>query len=194
MRQEPIETIEQEGFVARLYQDEEPESPKDWDQLGTLVTWSRDYYFDVDGQKRFGEPSDFLEMAAEKGWVYLPVGMIDHSGISLYVGSSSHPMDFGGWDSGQVGFIYATPESMRLIGTPAEEVEKVLAAEVEQWDQYVTGDVYGYVIDGPDGEHRDSCWGFYGLDYAKQEMKEQLRYVIEYERKEAAKIDGMMRV
>lgn len=38
-----VETIEQDGFVGRIFQDEDPTSPKDWDQLGTFVTWHRRY-------------------------------------------------------------------------------------------------------------------------------------------------------
>jgi len=195
---EAVETIEREGFVGKLYQDEDPSSPKDWDQLGTLVTWHREYCFDEDGKKVFGSPQDFLERAGAEGWIYLPVGMIDHSGISLYVGSGAHVMDYGGWDSGQIGFIYTTPKRIEEMGTPRDGVEACLAGEVETWDQFVTGDIYGYVIEGPsDGDsdsHRDSCWGFYGFEEAKREMVEMLDAAIRFEKKEEAKIERIMRI
>ncbi|MFR9543614.1 MAG: hypothetical protein SNH27_16395, partial [Rikenellaceae bacterium] len=48
-----------------------------------------------------------------------------------------------------------------------EKVESWLEAEVKLYDQYLTGDVYGYTIsecDNEDNELDDSCWGFYGRE------------------------------
>lgn len=188
---EAIETIEKGGFTARLFYDEDPQSPKEWDQLGTLVTWHRRYRFDQDGQKDFNSPEDFLAIAKEEGWIYLPVAMYEHSGITLWVGKGPHAFDQQGWDSGQVGFIYATKESIEKIGTPADKVKEVLSAEVETWDQFVRGDVYGFVIEDAEGNDLDSCWGFYGFDYAKGEMKAGLDAVIQWEAEEMAKIARM---
>lgn len=80
---EALEVIEQDGWEARIYHDEDPMSPKEWDNVGTLVTWHRRYSFDENGAKVYGEPSQFIEAADADGLVYLPVGMYDHSGISL---------------------------------------------------------------------------------------------------------------
>ena len=44
-----------------------------------------------------------------------------------------------------------------------EKVRKYLQAEVEGYDQYLTGDVYGFILEG--GGQDDSCWGFYGSNF-----------------------------
>ncbi len=44
---------------------------------------------------------------------------------------------------------------------------KIAQGEVETYDQYLRGEVYGYKIDG-DG---DSCWGFYGQEECISEAK-----------------------
>jgi phage tail protein X len=44
------------------------------------------------------------------------------------------------------------------------------------------GKVYGYVIETVDGDHIDSCWGFYGHEYATTEA-------VEAAHREAAEID-----
>lgn len=180
---DPVDTIEKDGFTAKLYIDD-AESPKSWDQFGTLVTWHRNYVFDEDGKKAFGEPSDFIEQAKREKWIYLPVFMYEHSGISLSSGSFGDP-----WDSGQVGFIYVTREKMKeeyekhfKPRSWAGRARKLLRVEIHTWDQYVTGDVYGYVIENEDGDHDDSCWGFYGYEYAKAEMRAALDSAIEGER------------
>jgi len=86
------------------------------------------------------------------------------------------------WDSGQVGFIYvsildAGREWSDLEGEALRErAGECLRSEVETYDQYLTGDVYGVVVEDANGEHLDSCWGFYGWDYAKQEADRMLAY------------------
>ena len=48
--------------------------------------------------------------------------------------------------------------------------------EVKTYDQYLTGDVWGYIIEDDSGEVLDSCWGFFGHDYCEEEAKAQLKY------------------
>ena len=45
-----------------------------------------------------------------------------------------------------------------------EIVLGTLKAEVEIYDQYISGEVYGFTIEDGDGMYLDSCGGFYGLD------------------------------
>lgn len=192
MRSEAIETIEREGFVGEIHYDEDAQAPYDWcDMLGTLVTWHRRFCPQMDGEKQFGTPQDFLDQAKEGGWVWVNVGLIDHSGQSFYLiaeetrkrkqrqGDDAHPMDPGGWDSGQVGFMYCTKERfVEVVDTKTHRwrvrAKAVLESELETWDQYVSGQVYGYTVKSPDGEVIDSCWGFYGDESVKADMVEAL--------------------
>lgn len=164
------ERQERGSFTGRIVQDPDPQSPKEWDQLGTVVTWHRRFCLDEDGEKAFGSPQDFLRAAKRGRWIYLPISLLDHSGQTIWVGSGPSSSDPGGWDSGQVGFIYATRESIEKIGTPIRQVRSCLRSEVETWDQWLKGDVYGYEVTGPDGDVVDSCWGFYGVESAREEM------------------------
>ena len=49
-----------------------------------------------------------------------------------------------------------------------------MRAEVKAYDQYLTGDIWEARIEGSDGEILDSCCGFYGLDFAKEEGRSML--------------------
>lgn len=110
--------------------------------------------------------------------VVLPLGLIDHSGISMYVGSGAHPHDPGGWDSGLVGLIFDTPETREACGTPLDKIEDGLRAEVEVYDQYLRGEVYMAVhevkhtwtrddgVQRESWEHEDSVGGILGHDSA----------------------------
>ena len=112
-----------------------------------------------------------LAAAAERHAVILPVYMYDHSGIALSTGGFSCP-----WDSGQIGYVWASRDTIlkewsrkKLTKKLRAKAEEVLKQEVETLSQYHEGQVYGFVVETPDGEHIDSCWGIYGFDYAKEE-------------------------
>lgn len=66
-----------------------------------------------------------------------------------------------------------------------ERAREVLEGEVEVYDQYLTGDVYGcslYEADipeddsEPDWEEIDSCWGFYGSDILENGIEDNIGY------------------
>lgn len=199
-----LETIEKDGWTAKLYHDEDAQNPrKDCDQLGIMVCWHRNY--DLGDRKPTETEQDALQRGgfrllerylrmSEGGRNLIKLGLYDHSGITMYAGGGALGQDPGGWDSGTVGFIYTNTEQINLIGAPLESLDRQLHAEIEEYDQYLTGDVYGYVIEDEDGEERDSCWGFFGDDYAKQEMGAALERAMGYERREAAKVEQMMHV
>ncbi len=168
-----IETLEHEGLRIEIMQDEEPMSPREADNLGTMVC-SHDRYALGDVQARPGEPHD-LPWGVR---VALPLYLLDHSGLAMQAGVFSE--DPGGWDSGQVGVIYVTTETLEregLADLTDAEIEGHLEGEVETYDQYLQGDVYGFIIErlttcDQGHEHAetiDSCWGFYGIDDARAE-------------------------
>lgn len=97
--------------------------------------------------------------------VVLPVSALDHSGVLPYLGTGAHPVDPGGWDSGWVGWLFATPEQLRKAElTDPGQIEKSLRASFAQFAAWVSGDVVGYrIVDGA-GTELTSCWGFYGSD------------------------------
>jgi hypothetical protein len=101
----------------------------------------------------------------EKDNIILPLYLYDHSGISMSTGSFSCP-----WDSGQVGFIYCSVADARKEWPSAsdaevrKEAEKYLKFEVETYDNFLTGQVVGFVALDPAGEVIESCHGFYPDD------------------------------
>ena len=57
----------------------------------------------------------------------------------------------------------------------------------ENWDgqrnfyhfnQWANGDVWGFKIEDEQGNEIDSCWGFYGIESAREEVNSQLDYAI----------------
>jgi hypothetical protein len=188
------------GRKLQIIDDDNAESPREWDNLGTFACFHSRYDLGDKVDFSFNDFDGWDEMEEhiwkkEKAFACLPVYMYDHSGISLSV----DPFNCL-WDSGQVGFIYITKEKVKEEGYNAKQlksyfkvypdkagktikefIEDFLKNEIEVLDQYVSGKVYGFkLIDSPDNnfseEEReiDSCWGFYGDDITKNGILDYL--------------------
>jgi len=148
--------------------------------------WSYIVEDKIIGDRMDWAPKEVKQLVADivqRHFVILPLYLYDHSGITMSTSRFSCP-----WDSGQVGFIYmslkdAQREYDALIKYEQEHPEwkrvveykdaydfanKRLNSEVEVYDQCLTGQVYGYIVEDEDGNELDSCWGNYGLDYCKE--------------------------
>lgn len=163
-----IHTIEKNGFKLEIIQDENPTNPReDFDQAGTIICWHSRYSLSDKKAPKFDSPDDFLEFAKKEKALYLPLYLYDHSGITI----STKPFSCS-WDSGQVGYIYILPADGRKEWGKQwrKKAEACLKSEIELFDTYLTGQVYGYQITktvtcghcgNAEAKHVDSCWGFY---------------------------------
>ena len=157
--------IEQEnckGCEIKIVYDTDPINPvEEYDSFGKMICFHKRYILGHKHGHSIESFQAFLK-ANEKDIVVLPLYLYDHSGITI----STTPFNCQ-WDSGQVGFIYATKEQIlkeygvkRITSKIREKVEKLLITEVDTYDKYLTGEVYGFVIE-KNGEIEDSCYGFY---------------------------------
>lgn len=178
-----VKEYEHAGCTIKIYQDESPESPRDWDNLGTMICFHKRYnlgdkhdyrHEDYSGWEALQEAIREQEHAA----IILPLYLYDHSGLRIKVGPFAGllPQGHAEFDSGCVGFIVVSKEKVRkeysvkkLSKSVLEKAAKVLQGEVETYDQYLSGDVYGYEVTNEETGLDDSCWGHYGLDYVEQE-------------------------
>lgn len=187
---EEKETIKYRGYDIKIYYDECPESPREWDNLGIMVCFHRRY--SLGDSHNFNEPEDFIEFVRENNPIVLPLFLYNHSGISMstrsFIGRAHHAE----WDSGQVGWIYVEKEKIKkeygwkkLTKKRREKIIQYLIGEVETYDNYLTGEVYGFMVE-KDGDDVDSCWGFYGDEGLKcmiGEAKTEIDFDIQRRRK-----------
>lgn len=151
-------------YTIKIFQDDFPISPREDYNLGTIIHWSRNYELgEIDGRKEDIDPHDFATIKIKEGAVILPVYIYDHSGITINTTGFSCQ-----WDSGQVGWIFADKDAIRkwyqvknITKKLKERVREHLVSEIETFDKYIRGDVYGFTVEDEDGEGVDSCWGFY---------------------------------
>lgn len=195
--EEPCETLGAEGFRAEIWSDQDPDNPREWaEHLGTMYCAHRRYTLGdvrVEGQEDLlaellgvdtDEFPDNPWDEIDKRYIWLPLYLYDHGGITMSTGPFSCP-----WDSGQVGVIAVSKSKVReefgwqrLTQDRIHRIEDYLRAEVEEYDSYLTGEVYGYRVLDPQGEECDSCWGFYGRDKVRAEAQESLTRVLEQRR------------
>ena len=177
----------------KIIQDSHPESPREWDNLGTMAYKHRNYSL---GEEEIDDPIEWLEEKLNlqpkhkytnerleeleelffSEYIALPLYLYDHSGITM----ATTPFSCR-WDSGKVGYIYVSKAKVReeynwkvITAKRRETIERYLLGEVETFDQYIRGDIYGFEVVDENGEHVDSCWGFYGQDWENNGIKDHI--------------------
>lgn len=221
----PFKMIDNEGveYTLEIERWDYPDDPRRDYNLCTMVCWHRDYK--LGDEHDFDNPDEFMQHlyldVTGKHWcddhenddwqsVYKAlketdlvliksINAYEHGGITVST-SNSYPYN-DRWDAGVVGFIYVTKETIfRECGDITEEnwkerADEYLEGEMKTYDQYLTGDVYGYrlakkvieceicphcgviIREYEDEVEEDSCWGFYGDCLEENGVLDELGYL-----------------
>jgi hypothetical protein len=185
------EAITYKGYTIKISQDKDAENTRtEWDNLGTMVCFHRKYQLgDLNHEFSQGDYNSWQKLATaiqkEDIAVILPLYLYDHGGITMSTRNFNCR-----WDSGQVGFIYITKKKARkefrikrITKAWVEKLTTYLKSEVNTYDNYLTGNVYGFQVeDAEENEIVDgSCFGFYGDDHKKSGLIEHAENSIDYE-------------
>ena len=191
-----VEKVEIGNYVAIIEQDDYACDPREWDNVGTMYCEHRRYNLGDPNDLDFSECSSWedhekvIKNELGKDCVMLPLYLYDHSGITMNTTGFSC-----GWDSGRVGTIAVSRAKIREIfcvkritQKVLDRVEKALINEVKTYDEYLTGDVYRYMIFSKDNDEDviESCGNFFGLDEVKAEVENMINYYIEEDEKAVA--------
>lgn len=166
---EPFETFEHAGMTCELHQDQDPSSPAEWDNVGTLVAFPQ-----VGRTWSFAErtTTGTEDEALDRGGFRLLQRYLRMSEDTFAIGVRFE--DYGA--AGQRCYRDDDAPNMMLVGTherisalcsddPEDHsragAERILASEIPAWDAYLRGEVAGYIVKDPSGAIVDSCWGFY---------------------------------
>lgn len=170
--------------------DDQPESPREWDNLGYFITCERDC-ISPDGEKYPHIQQIIIETAEEaisreyhveliKAALLLigedvvevyPVHKYEHSGVVYRLGAAS------GWDISNCGFYIVTKKSQEAIGTPDELIEKVINDELDLYTQWANGAVYRFTLYDEAGGVEDSCGGFYDIKDIAEHLPDEFKGV-----------------
>ena len=167
---------------------------RNWLQQNTKIDW--DEIEDMEESKIWAE--------FEKINYAVPVYAFEHGGITIRCNSKGTGWD--SWDSGQLGFTFASYDSIRkefgkgkthrLTSAAITRAEKCLVSEVDNYDDYLNGNVWGYIITDKDtGEELDSCWGFIGDEsYCREEAESSAKHYEKELKAESKKIQSRLDV
>ena len=173
------------NYLIEVIQENDPQSPREWDNLGKMICFHGRYDLGDKHDYRSNDYSGWSEQRKdiekkENVCVMLPLYLYDHSGITI----STSSFDCR-WDSGQVGFIFVSKYKIKKEGIDETKVEEYLKGEVKTYDQYLTGDVWGYKVYEIETcslghEHKEtieSCYGIYGHDECEKEGQSMLEHM-----------------
>jgi hypothetical protein len=194
---DPAENFEYKGVKVTIYYDELPANPRiEFDNLGTVVGWKQPRYRIGDQQLsiEYRSPAELVaELRASGARLILPVHYSPQGG---YLCSSEH--DDKETIENSDGVIYATATDIRneygltrISAKALERAMRVLQGEIAEYSAYLSGEVYGFIISGPDGEELDSCWGFYERDYCEQSAKDAAEHQAQLLVREAIEANEM---
>ncbi len=170
-----------ENKVLQIFIDEIPSNPRqDSDCFSRMVCFHGRYSLGDEHKYRSQDYAGWTELKVQikKDYdvaIILPLYLYDHSGITISTQPFSCP-----WDSGQVGWIFVTKQDIRenylrknITKRLLQQATELILAELNEYDQYIRGEVYGYKL--MEGEEEiDSCWGFFGNDLEKNGILDNL--------------------
>lgn len=194
---EAIETKTIGKYKIEIIPDDSPFDPRGDDNLGTMICFHGNYNLGDKHDYRHQDYSGWAEMKQaiiknENAGVILPLYLYDHSGITMNTTGFHCP-----WDSGQIGFVFISKEKMRkeysykrVSQKLIKRVTEYIVNEVATYDQYLTGDVYGYrITDTETEEEMDSCWGYYGDDYCMEEAVSIVNHMLKSDKHGQLELD-----
>tara|TARA_B100000470_G_scaffold214018_1_gene195003 strand:+ start:559 stop:1215 length:657 start_codon:yes stop_codon:yes gene_type:complete len=195
--EEALEVWKKGDTFLEIHQDDNPESPREWDNLGKMLCTHGRYTL---GDENYNDRESLDERLEELDPVVkLPLWLLDHSGLTMQTGEFTE--DAQHWDSGQVGWIVATkndildnftgydkggkrkPMKTKITPQMVKDSHGILMSEVETYSKYLCGAVYGYITKKVDTcdkcNHTEniavhSCWGYYDIKDIIDEVQKSM--------------------
>ena len=163
-------------YTIKIEHDEiDIESPFEYEEDMIFLSNHRDYSDQNANNDKLDHYDGLKELAEHySNYNLYNVNAYIHSGIALSLGNS-YPFDCQ-WDSGFFGVLLVE----KAAGIPEKSVESF----IENYGQYLNGEVYYYSITDDQGEIVDSCGGFIGYDHVEIEANDSLKYIMRRNKKD----------
>ena len=170
-----------------IYYDQDAESPREWDgNLGYFITVDRgvkspDQENDIIKEivRRTGEEAEsgaeHIRMITggieqdtnEKVIAIFPIVKYEHSGVVYKLGKVF------GFDYSNNGFYIITDKTQKDSGVKKKDFEKVIKAELDIYNNWINGEVYGFNLYDENGEEVDSLSGFFDIEDIKEDLPDE---------------------
>jgi hypothetical protein len=183
MSREPVHAEEYKGYDIKVYVNQYPTNPREYNNLGVMVCLHSRYTL---GDKYQGLGSRYetiedlvadIERLEDDSIIWLPLYLYDHSGLTMNTTGFSCP-----WDSSCVGVIFTTRvrvlreyKRVRISAAVRNKAISVLEQEVRMYNKYLTGDFYEYITRKEDVVI-GSCGEIASVEEAIRQAKETIYY------------------
>jgi hypothetical protein len=171
MNNEPVYTEIYKGLTINIYPDSDPLSPQEWENDDCFLVYNH-RQFSV--ERNGFNPEDIFTHSQEtkkktfEGYWYFPVYAYIHSGVCLSVSKQSYPFT-DRFDVSDTGFCMI--QRKKGWSWTKEKAFEIALEIINEWNDYLSGNVYGFLVEDEEGNHIDSCHGFYG-DYEEDCLPE----------------------
>jgi len=166
-----------QGDILIIERDPDPLSPRTvWDNLGSFMVKDNCPYVkpEVECILNFYSRDADEKLLEKAGYIFLPVYVFDHSGVSMSTKAFGCP-----WDSGQLGYYVVAKEKVRkeykrkhISPSLRKQVLAVMDSEVREYNDFINGDIYGYCLEDANGKELDSCWEYHKIEYILEDHPE----------------------
>jgi len=165
-----------DGNTCSVYYDQDcgSHNPREWCNLGRIIVPENCRYLSSEDELpslTWDDKEADLQYLRENYAYVFPLYVLDHSAVAFSIGYINSP--WGHWDCGQIGWVVVTAEDAQKDNiTSKNQAAEIIEDELETLTKWANGEVYGFVITGPDGNELDSCWGYYSIEDIKAEYPE----------------------
>lgn len=145
--------------------DREYNSPDDNPILQKIIEETGDY---AKNQKEhiYLIKKEFEKKTNEKILEIYPVCKFEHSCIYYKLGT------FKGFDYSNNGFYIVTEKTNEEIGAKKEDFEEIIIQELKNYNNWINGEFYKFILLDENGEFEDCCGGFEDLESIRQCLPE----------------------
>lgn len=163
-------------YLLTIEQDDYVENPREWDNVSTIWTWTKNYKIGDDHdlsdsmwdaladlcvknniltleeieEKDLFENRLGLALQESENVAFRWISAYEHSGITISTSIGSYPYN-DRWDSGIIGFGFVTKEQHeKQCGERKDwkrDALKIIDSEVETVDQWLRGECYQYTLE-----------------------------------------------
>ena len=190
---------ETEKLFVQVDNDDWAESPREWDNLWTILTWTSRYqsiddnpYADLDtfladyltekqieNLYKSKSTKEFFKNIEKRfyelGYLIKPISKYEHGQVVFSVGVSQ------GWDSGVVGLAMVNINDVKkeygasvLSKGLKEKIYGILDGELDTYNLWANGEVYTVSLMDFDGDYVDSLCGMIGYEDEEEMIQEYI--------------------
>lgn len=163
MQNNIVHTEQLHGLKIEIEIDDCPMAPWEEGEEGIIVCgYHREFFLNDDIVCKdellayFENDTDNYNLSFFDDYFVIPLSAYIHSGVRLYLGTHKECQ----WDSGQIGAVLVA----KTEAATYEHAVTIAEGTINHYNNYLSGNVYGYRIINSNGDELSAVWGFYG-DY-----------------------------